>query len=84
MKAAYENFSVALKNLKVAQSSLKEAKEYYRMVKEQYINQLASTTDVLDAESYLTSARKGVTISRYQLLKAYIDLEKAVGGKIEE
>ncbi|ACO03873.1 MAG TPA: TolC family protein [Persephonella sp.] len=84
VKAAYENFSVALKNLKVAQSSLKEAKEYYRMVKEQYINQLASTTDVLDAESYLTSARKGVTISRYQLLKAYIDLEKAVGGKIEE
>ncbi|WP_457644410.1 TolC family protein [Persephonella sp.] len=84
VKAAYENFVVALKNLEVAQSSLKEAEEYYRMVKEQYENQLTSTTEVLDAESYLTSARKGLTISRYQLLKAYVDLEKAVGGEIEK
>ncbi|WP_457640852.1 TolC family protein [Persephonella sp.] len=84
VKAAYENFEVAKKNLKVAESSLIEAEEYYRMVVEQYKNQLASTTDVLDAEAALTSARKGKVISYYQLLKAFIELEKAVGGKIEK
>ncbi|WP_456401633.1 TolC family protein [Persephonella sp.] len=84
VRSAYERFNVAKENLKVAENSLSEAKEYYRMVVEQFNNQLASTTDVLDAESYLTTAKKGVIISKYELIKTLFDLEKAVGGKIEE
>ncbi|WP_456392956.1 TolC family protein [Persephonella sp.] len=84
VKAAYERFLTAKANLNVAESSLAEAEEYYRMVVEQFKNQLASTTDVLDAESMLTSARKGREISYYQLLKAYVDLEKAVGGSLKD
>ncbi|WP_457638769.1 TolC family protein [Persephonella sp.] len=82
VKSAYENFLTAQANLKVAESSLAEAEEYYRMTVEQFKNQLASTTDVLDAESMLTSARKGREISYYQLLKSIVELEKAVGGSI--
>jgi len=82
VKAAYERFLTAKENLKVAQDSLSEAEEYYRLTVEQFKNQLASTTDVLDAESMLTSAKKGREISYYQLLKAYYDLQEAVGGNI--
>ncbi len=84
VKTAYEKFLVAKKNLKIAENSLKEAKQYYEMVKQQYKNQLASMTDLLTAESYYTSAKNGKTISYYQLLKALIDLETAVGGKVIE
>jgi len=45
------------------------------MVIEQYENQLASTTDVLDAEATLTKARENYNISYYQLLKAYLKLK---------
>ncbi|WP_297473338.1 TolC family protein [Persephonella sp.] len=82
VKAAYERFLTAKENLKVAQDSLSEAEEYYRLTVEQFKNQLASTTDVLDAESMLTSAKKGREISYYRLLKAYFDLQEAVGGSI--
>ncbi|EDP73717.1 TolC family protein, partial [Hydrogenivirga sp. 128-5-R1-1] len=84
VKTAYENFLVAEKNLKIAESSLQEAKQYYDMVKQQYKNQLASMTDLLNAESYYTSAKNNKTISYYQLLKSLIDLETAVGGNLIE
>jgi outer membrane protein TolC len=84
VKNAYENFLVAEKNLQIAKSSLSEAKEYYEMVKEQYKNQLASMTDLLNAESYYTSAKNSEVVSYYQLLKALTDLETAVGGKLYE
>ncbi len=79
VKSLYENYKTALDNLKVAKDTLEEAKEYYQMVVEQYKNQLASTTDVLDAEASLTKAREGYKISYYQLLKAYFELQNAIG-----
>ncbi|SNZ02924.1 Outer membrane protein TolC [Persephonella hydrogeniphila] len=83
VKKAYENFQTAKENYNVALSSLEEAKEYYRLVVEQFKNQLSTTTDVLDAESALTSAKKGKEISYYRLLQAFVDLEKAVGGSLK-
>ncbi|WP_457625029.1 TolC family protein [Persephonella sp.] len=83
VKAAYENFQTAKENYKVALNSLEEAKEYYRLIVEQFKNQLSTTTDVLDAQSTLTSAKKGKEISYYRLLQAFVDLEKAVGGSLQ-
>ncbi len=82
VKAAYENLQTAIYNLKVSTEALKQAEEYYRMVVEQYKNQLATGTDVLDAEASLTRARKGKEISYYRYLKALAELEKAVGGDL--
>ncbi len=84
VKNSYENFQTAKENLQVALSSLDEAQEYYTLVVEQFKNQLASTTDVLNAEAALTAARNGKAISYYQYLKAFIDLERAVGTKIKK
>jgi len=72
---AYQKMVTAKENLKVSQ-------EYYRLVVEQYKNQLATTTDVLNAEAQLTSARYGREISYYDYLQAIFDLERAVGTKI--
>ncbi len=84
VKNSYENFETAKENLQVALSSLDEAQEYYTLVVEQFKNQLASTTDVLNAEAALTAAKNGKAISYYQYLKAFIDLERAVGTKIKK
>ncbi|NPA12725.1 MAG: TolC family protein [Aquificae bacterium] len=82
VKKAYNDFKVAVYNLKLSEASVEEAEEYYRMVVEQFKHQLATTTDVLDAESILTGARKEREVSYYQLLKAVVNLQEAVGGCI--
>ncbi len=84
VKSAYEKVQTSLYNLKVSEDALKQAKQYYEMVVEQYNNQLASGTDVLDAEAALTRARKGKEISYYEYLKSLAELEKAVGGSLYE
>ncbi len=79
---AYRKMVAARENLKVSQRMLEQAQEYYRLVVEQYKNQLATTTDVLNAEAQLTSARYGKEISYYDYLQAIFELEKAVGMKL--
>lgn len=84
VKNAYEKFLVAKENLKTYKEALKEAKEYYTLVKQQFNNQLTDMTHLLDAESYLTNAKKQLKIAKYELIKAYFDLENAVGGNLED
>ncbi|WP_028950584.1 TolC family protein [Sulfurihydrogenibium subterraneum] len=79
LKTAYENYITAKENYKVALESLEYAKEYFELVKEQYANQLATNTDLLNAESSLTRALESKEINYYNLLKSYIDIKKAVG-----
>ena len=80
IKTAYENYITAKQNLKVAEESLNFAKEYFDLVKEQYANQLATNTDLLNAESSYTKAYESREINFYNLLKAYIDLMKSSGN----
>lgn len=82
LKTAYENYITAKENYKVALESLDYAKEYFELVKEQYTNQLATNTDLLNAESALTRALESKEINYYNLLKSYIDIKKAVGEDI--
>jgi outer membrane protein TolC len=82
VKNSYENFKTAKENLNVAMSALDEAQEYYTLVVEQFENQLATTTDVLNAEAALTQARYGKEISYYEYLKSFVDLERAVGENL--
>lgn len=83
VKNAYEKFLVAQENLRTYKEALKEAEEYYSLVKQQYENQLTDMTHLLDAESYSTNAKKQLQIAKYRLIKAYFDLENAVGGNLE-
>ncbi|NPA51425.1 MAG: TolC family protein [Aquificae bacterium] len=79
---AYQKFITAKENLLVSKIMLNQAEEYYKLVVEQYKNQLATTTDVLNAQAQLTTARQGKEISYYQLLEAIFELENATGTKL--
>ncbi|BCS94953.1 transporter [Desulfoluna limicola] len=61
--------SVALKNIATAEQSREQALENWRITKVQYDQQVATSTEVIDARSYQTSADSNY----YQALYAYMD-----------
>ena len=61
--------SVALKNITTAEQAREQALENWRITKVQYDQQVATSTDVIDARSYQTSADSNY----YQALYAYMD-----------
>jgi len=61
--------SVALKNITTAEQSRAQARENWRITRVQYDQQVATSTDVIDARSYLTTADSNY----YQALYAYMD-----------
>jgi len=61
--------TVALKNITTAERSRAQARENWRITRVQYDQQVATSTDVIDARSYLTSADSNY----YQALYAYMD-----------
>ncbi len=79
IKTAYENYLTAKENYRLALENLDYAKEYFETVKEQYANQLATSTDLLNAESSLTRSLESKEINYYNLLKSYIDIKMSVG-----
>lgn len=79
LKTAYENFLVSKENYRVSVENFEYAKEYFELVKQQYENQLATSTDLLNAESALTRAQQSKEINYYNMLKAYIDIKRIVG-----
>jgi outer membrane protein TolC len=79
IKTAYENYLTAKENYRLALENLDYAKEYFETLKEQYANQLATSTDLLNAESSLTRSLESKEINYYNLLKSYIDIKMSVG-----
>ena len=84
IKKSYEDFIVARENLKVAENGLSEAEKYFKKVKEQYNEQLADTTDFLNAEAYLTKAKADRVIAYYQLILSYLKLKELIGEDYEK
>lgn len=82
VKTAYQNYLTAKENYRVSLESLEYAKEYFELVKEQYANQLATNTDLLNAESSLTKALESKEINYYNLLKSYVEIKKATGEEL--
>ena len=67
------------KNMDTAKAAIKKAREDLRLTKLQFEEQLASTSDVLDARRYLTEAETNLLRARYGYLTALAMLERAVG-----
>ena len=67
------------KNLATAQTQLQSAEEAYRLQKVKYENGVATTTDVLDAESDVARARLQSALARYDYYLALIGLARSVG-----
>ncbi len=80
---AYDQANVAYHNIQVAETALKEANENYKLTNERYLNQLATSTDILDARTLLTQAESNYYGSIYGYCIALENLANAV-GKIDE
>ncbi len=81
VKEAYLNLKVAWKNIKTAKEALSQAKENYRITDMQYKNNLTTSTEVLDARSYLTEAETNYYGAIYGYMIAFSNLERSIGRK---
>ena len=79
IKNIFENLMVSEKNIKTAQESVAQAKENWRITNLQYQEQIATSTDVLDARTFLSQAQLNYLRAHYGYLKFFADLERAVG-----
>ena len=84
VKNAYLLYKDAKEGVVVARSALESAREDYELNVSRYKNQLASNTDVLDAQSRLTKARSDFISAVAAELTAIANIEYAVGREIEK
>lgn len=81
-QSALLTLQVAEKNIRTAKSSLSQAEENWRITNLQYRQQVATSTDVLDARTLLTQAQTNHYSALYGYMTALGDLERAVGKKL--
>ncbi len=76
------NYNKALKKVEVANKSVEQASENYRLTVDKYDQQLASSSDLIDAQAYLLEAETNLTsaLVSFQISKA--KLNNAVGRKV--
>lgn len=79
VQAAYLSLEEAKRNIQVSKTAVVQAEENYRMNEERYKQQVATSTDVLDAQTLLTQARANHfnALSDYNI--AWARLERAMG-----
>lgn len=80
VKDAAVNLSVALVNIETARAALAQAEENLRITRLRYREQMATTTEVLDATLARSQAQTNYHAARYAALKAEAELERAVGA----
>jgi outer membrane protein TolC len=79
VKDAYLSLREAEKNIQVAKTAVVQAEENYRMNEERYKQQVATATDVLDAQTLLTQARTNYFNALSEHNIAWARLERAMG-----
>ncbi len=75
----YENFLLAEKKIDVYAKAVEQAEENYRIVNNKYQAQLATTTDVLDADVAQLQARLNYAFSKADASLAYQKLLQVAG-----
>ncbi|MBW1971777.1 MAG: TolC family protein, partial [Deltaproteobacteria bacterium] len=83
VKNAYLKLKVAEENIKTAKKSLEQARENFRITNLQYKQQMTTSTEVLDARTFLTQAETNYYSSLYGYEIAFAELERAVGKRLE-
>jgi outer membrane protein TolC len=67
---------VAAGRLDVARKAIEQAEENYRITANQFQQQVATSTDLLDARVFLTRARSEYNNAFYDLQKAVAEIER--------
>ncbi len=76
---AYENYLSSRKKIDVYANAVAQAAENYRIVKNKQANNLATTTDLLDADVAQLQARLNYAFAKSEALVAYKKLQQASG-----
>ncbi len=84
VKTAYLNAKEAFKRIQTIKDSVEQARENLRINKLRYQEQVATSTDVIDAQTLLLRTEVNLTIAKIDYLKALAALEKAVGKPLKE
>jgi outer membrane protein len=79
VESAVEEASSAYKALAVARTGLVAAEEAFRIQTAQYEEGVATTTDLLTAQTEVTQARLGYATTRYAYFRALVTLARATG-----
>jgi len=82
VKSAFLALKVAEQNIQTAQESLVQAKENWRITNLQYQQQMTTSTEVLDARTFLTRAETNYYGALYGYMISLTELERAVGKMI--
>ena len=81
VKSAFLALKVAEQNIQTAQESLVQAKENWRITNLQYQQQMTTSTEVLDARTFLTRAETNYYGALYGYMISLAELERAVGKR---
>ncbi len=84
VKTAYLNAKEAFKRIQTIKDSVEQARENLRINKLRYQEQVATSTDVIDAQTLLLRTEINLTIAKIDYLKALAALEKAIGKPLKE
>jgi outer membrane protein len=76
------NYNKSFKKVEVARKSVGQAKENYRLTNEKYENQLVSSSDLIDAQTYLLEAETNLISALVNFHISKVRLEKAAGRKV--
>ncbi len=79
VKSAFLAIKVAEQNIRTAQKTLVQAKENWRITNLQYQQQMTTSTEVLDARTFLTRAETNYYSALYGYMISLAELERAVG-----
>lgn len=79
---AYLSYNRAGDKIKVSQTVVEQADENYRTIQLKYDQQLATSTDLIDAEVSLLQAKTSLTTSLVDFQLTKVGLMKAVGERI--
>lgn len=84
VKQAYLNTLESEKNITTAKKAIEQAKENFRINKERYKEQIATSTDVIDAQTLLSRTVTNYYKALYDFKIAKASLHKAMGRDIME
>jgi outer membrane protein TolC len=79
----YLNYTESQDKIKVAQTAIDQAQENYKELYDRYKNQVASSTDLSDAETLLLQARINYYNTQADAQLAYYQLLNSAGTKIK-
>ncbi len=79
VRDALQKLNVAKQNVTTAKEALAQAKENYRITNLQYQQQVTTSTEVLDARTFLTQAEVNYYGALYGYMMAEAELARAIG-----